>query len=378
MMRRTFETKSSSCGSDFAGTKKALKTTPMRDDASPISSREARALFAGLKGAPAVVLAVSGGPDSMALLWLAARWRRALKQGPQLHAVTVDHGLRPEAAREAREAKRLARSLDVEHRTMRWRGDKPRTGLPAAARSARYRLLAQAARKHRATHIVTAHTRDDQAETFLMRMSRGSGLAGLAAMSAISLRDGLVLARPLLDVPKSRLIATVKKAGIDFALDPTNHDRTFARPRFRALMPMLASEGCDARNLARLASRLARANVSLEIMADGAERFLARTDRGGNGMDPEAPASGFEAEAFSALSDEMRLRLLLRAIARAGHEGPAELGKVESLLATLDAAMAGKVRRGAGPAVRQTLAGALITVSRGRLTVEPAPPRRRR
>jgi tRNA(Ile)-lysidine synthase len=350
----------------------------MQEDASPISSREARALFAGLKAAPAVVLAVSGGPDSVALLWLAARWRRALARGPRLHAVTIDHGLRPEAAREARDVKCLARSLDVGHRTMRWRGDKPKTGLPAAARAARYGLLAQAARRHGATHIVTAHTRDDQAETVLMRMSRGSGLAGLAAMAPISLREGLVLARPFLDVPKARLIATIKKVGIDFARDPTNHDPAFTRPRLRALMPMLASEGCDARNLARLAARLARANASLEMMADGAERFLARIDPAGNGVDPDSPVSSFDAAAFSALSDEMRLRLLLRAIARAGHEGPAELGKVENLLAALDGAMAGKVRRGARPVAKQTLAGALITVARGRLLVEPAPPRRGR
>src|SRR5512140_4001742 len=122
------------------------------DDDSPISVSEARRLFADWKGVPAIVLAVSGGPDSIALMWLAARWRRALTRGPQLIAVTVDHGLRPEAAREAREVKRLAQSLDLPHRTLRWTGTKPTTGLPAAARAARYRLLAQAARQSHATH----------------------------------------------------------------------------------------------------------------------------------------------------------------------------------------------------------------------------------
>ncbi len=132
-----------------------------------------------MKSAPAIVLAVSGGPDSIALMWLAARWRRALARGPRLLAVTVDHGLRAEAAREARDVKRLARQLDLPHRTLRWRGAKPKTGVPAAARAARYRLLAEAARASGATHILTAHTRDDQAETLLMRMLRGSGIAGL-------------------------------------------------------------------------------------------------------------------------------------------------------------------------------------------------------
>src|SRR6185437_12974958 len=174
--------------------------------------------------APAIILAVSGGPDSTALMWLAARWRRALARGPRLIAVTIDHGLRSEGAREAREVKRLARSLDLPHRTLRWSGAKPSTGVPAAARAARYALLARAARQSRATHILTAHTRDDQAETVLMRLLRGSGIAGLAAMARESERDGLRLARPFLDVSKSQLIATLKKAKIEFADDPTNRD----------------------------------------------------------------------------------------------------------------------------------------------------------
>src|SRR5947207_15421027 len=135
------------------------------DDHAPISVQQAKDLFAHWKAAPALVLAVSGGPDSLALMWLAARWRRALTRGPRLIAVTVDHGLRPEAAREARDVKRLAATLDIPHRTLRWRGVKPATGLPAAAREARYRLLSKAARAAKASHILTAHTRDDQAET---------------------------------------------------------------------------------------------------------------------------------------------------------------------------------------------------------------------
>jgi tRNA(Ile)-lysidine synthase len=227
------------------------------DDHSAISVKDAKRLFADWKAAPAIVLAVSGGPDSIALMWLAARWRGALARGPRLIAVTVDHGLRPEAAREARDVKRLARSLDLPHRTLRWTGTKPKTGLPAAAREARYRLLAQAARASGATHILTAHTRDDQAETLLMRMLRGSGIAGLAAMARETEREGVWLARPLLDVSKSQLIATLKKAKVGFADDPTNRDTNYTRTRLRALMPALAEEGGDSRNLARLASRLA-------------------------------------------------------------------------------------------------------------------------
>src|SRR5437763_15743489 len=284
------------------------------DDHSAITVSQAKSLFADWKSAPAIVLAVSGGPDSIALMWLAARWRRALKRGPRLIAVTVDHGLRQEAAREARDVKRLARELDLPHRTLRWRGAKPKTGVPAAARAARYRLLAETARASGATHILTAHTRDDQAETLLMRMLRGSGIGGLAAMARQSEREGVFLARPLLNVPKSRLVATLGRAKIAFADDPTNRDMNFTRPRLGALMPALLAEGGDSRNLARLATRLARANAAIEVLADGAERYLALQGR------YDASRFGFDAGAFAGLPEEIRLRLLKRAIDRAGHE----------------------------------------------------------
>ncbi|MGL3106505.1 tRNA lysidine(34) synthetase TilS [Bradyrhizobium sp. BR 1432] len=347
------------------------------DDNSPISAREARRLFAGLKAAPALVLAVSGGPDSVALMWLVARWRRSLVRGPQLTVVTVDHGLRPEAAREAREVKRLATELGLPHRTLRWRGAKPKTGLPAAAREARYRLLAQAARAVGASHVLMAHTRDDQAETLLMRMLRGSGLAGLSAMASVSERDGIVLARPLLDVPKAQLIATLKRAKVGFADDPTNRDTAFTRPRLRALLPQLAAEGGDARTLVRLAARLARANAAVEVLADGAERFLRLRDRD---VAPQAGIRSFEASAFAVLPEEVRLRLLLRAIAALGHEGPAELGKVETLMSALDRAIAAGPRAAANgrPVLKQTLAGALISLAGGRIHIAPAPARRRK
>lgn len=333
----------------------------------PITAAEAKRLLAGFKAAPALVLAVSGGPDSVALLWLAARWRRGLKQGPKLIAVTVDHGLRAEAAREARAVKRLAARLDLPHRTKRWLGPKPETGVPAAAREARYRLLAEAAHAERATHVLTAHTRDDQAETVLMRMSKGSGIAGLAAMARHTPREGLILSRPFLDVPKARLVATLKAAAIDFADDPSNANPAYTRPRLRALMPALASEGCDARNLSRLAARMARADAALERFADGAEGYLALHA-------PNQP--GLDAAYFAGLPEEIRIRLLQRAINRVGHEGPAELGKVETLATALDSAFEAR-KAGQGVLLKQTLAGALIVLSGDRLEVRPAPRRRK-
>lgn len=343
-----------------------------RDDAAKaISTSEAKALFADWKGVRSIVLAVSGGPDSVALMWLAARWRSTLKKGPHLIAVTVDHGLRTEAAREARDVKRLAKSLDVDHRTMRWLGHKPKTGIPAAARGARYRLLANAARTAGASHIFTAHTRDDQAETFIMRLSRGSGISGLAAMARQSERNGVILARPLLDIPKAQLVATLKKAGVAFADDPSNRDTRFTRPRLRDLMPALAAEGAHARNLSRLAARLARANAALEKMTDGAERYLAGFD----GLDGR---SGFDLTAFSALTEEIRVRLLLRAVDRVGHEGPAELGKVESLLKSMDRAFEATKFLPERVRFKQSLAGAIVSIHRQRIQIAAAPPRRSR
>lgn len=340
----------------------------MSDNDQPIiTAAEAKALFASFEAAPALVLAVSGGPDSVALLWLMARWRRALKNPPRLIAVTVDHGLRPEAAREAAAVKRLAKSLALTHRTMRWTGAKPKTGVPAAARAARYQLLVEAARASGASHILTGHTRDDQAETVLMRLARGSGIAGLAAMARQSERDGVVLARPLLDVAKAQLIATLQKARIGFADDPTNRDTSFTRPRLRALLPALAAEGCDSRNLARLAARLARANAALDLATDAASRRLGIADG-------DALQSGVDAAAFATLPDEIRLRLLLRGIDRTGRERPVELGKAEALLQALDRAIAGRAR---AATFGQTLAGALVSLKNGRLRIAAAPPRRR-
>jgi tRNA(Ile)-lysidine synthase len=348
------------------------------DDKSPISASEAKELFTHWKDAPALLLAVSGGPDSVALMWLAARWRRALSRGPRLVAVTVDHGLRAEAAREARAVKALARALDVEHRTMRWNGSKPSTGVPAAARAERYRLLTQAAHNAGASHILTAHTRDDQAETLLMRLLRGSGIAGLSAMARESDRDGVTLARPLLAVPKSRLVATLDKAGVGYADDPTNRDTAFTRPRLRALLPLLAAEGGDARGLSRLAARLARANEAVEVLTDGAERYLVLKGSAA----PRSHGRELDADAFAALPEEIRLRLLMRAINRFGHEGPAELGKVEALLAAMDRCFAGKAKKigpaGAQNRLKQTLAGALVSIGQGRIRIEPAPLRRGR
>jgi tRNA(Ile)-lysidine synthase len=332
-----------------------------------VGDGEANALFRGLEDLPGLVLAVSGGPDSTALLVLAARWAKRLKRAPKLVAVTIDHGLRPEAAREAAVVKQLARRLGVAHRTLRWRGAKPQSGLQEAARHARYELLGQFATRLRFAHILTAHTLDDQAETVLFRLARGSGLFGLTGMAHAAplplngVRE-IFLVRPLLHLPKARLVATLAAERIAYAEDPSNRDPRFTRTRLRALMPALAREGLDARGLARLAARLRRAESTIQVAVQAARSALAPLPW------PQHGPIAFATAPFAGLPAEVGLRLLGEAVAHAGDEGPVELAKLESLYEAL---------RRARSRLRRTLAGALITLDRDYLRVERAPARRR-
>jgi tRNA(Ile)-lysidine synthase len=332
-----------------------------------VGDDELSALFRGLEDLPGFVIAVSGGPDSTALLLLAARWAKRLKRPPRLLAATVDHGLRREAKAEAAAVKRLARQLDVPHRTLRWHGSKPASGLQETARAARYGLLAQAAARAGLAHVLTAHTLEDQAETVLFRLARGSGLSGLAGMAPVALLPGvghdnrLFLVRPLLGLPKSRLIATVRAAGLSYSEDPSNSDPRFTRARLRGVMPALAREGLDAHGLSRLAARMRRAEAALEFAAAAAGAALAPLPW------PDRGPIAFERAGFADLPAEVALRLLGRAIAHAGDEGPVELGKLEALYEALRLAP-GRLRR--------TLAGALVTLDADRLAVERAPARR--
>jgi tRNA(Ile)-lysidine synthase len=339
---------------------------PTADGGAPFKATELGSLFADLADHPVLVLAVSGGPDSTALLLLASRWRKTLKVGPKLIAVTVDHGLRVEARREALAVQRLARKLGVTHRTLRWAGRKPETGLQEAARFARYGLLAKAAKVAGARHVLTAHTLDDQAETVLIRLARGSGVGGLAAMARVAplpTAPDILLVRPLLDVPKSRLVATLRKARIAYADDPSNRDPRFTRARLRVAMPALEREGLTAERLGLLAHRLQRAEDALAAMTDDAFAELAP------GPWAEAEPIEIPAGRYAKLPSEVGLRVLGRAIAMVGDEGPVELGKLEALYEGLSAAARGE-------RFRRTLAGAVVTLADDRLLVERAPARR--
>ncbi|WP_019996536.1 tRNA lysidine(34) synthetase TilS [Aureimonas ureilytica] len=183
-----------------------------------------------------LLLAVSGGPDSLALLLAGAEARASGRLPRAIEVATVDHGLRPESAAEAAEVARIARSLDLPHRTLFWNRTAPLRGnVSAKARAARYERLAAHAHAIGAGAILTAHHRDDQIETYLLareRGARGTALAGMRAWR--DLEPGLVLLRPFLTLPKRDLVAIVERAGVCAADDPTNRDLRFARARLRA------------------------------------------------------------------------------------------------------------------------------------------------
>jgi tRNA(Ile)-lysidine synthase len=185
----------------------------------------------GFEPRPLIAVGVSGGPDSMALMILADRWARA--RGGEARALIVDHGLRPESTAEAETVGAWLAARGIPHAVLVWRGDKPAAGIQEAARAARYRLLAEWCSSRGCLHLLTAHHREDQAETYLIRRHAGSGGGGLAAMPAVRELPGLRLVRPLLAVPKARLQALLDAEGQRYIRDPSNSNPAFARARLR-------------------------------------------------------------------------------------------------------------------------------------------------
>lgn len=223
---------------------------------------------------PALAVAISGGPDSMALALLAKTWVAA--RGGTLVALTVDHGLRPESASEARMVGRWLKARGIPHRILRWGGPKPKSALQSHARAARYALLTEHCRRHGILHLLLGHQREDQAETLLMRLERGSRLSGLAAMPQLAERDGVRLLRPLLALPRARLVALLDDAGQSYVDDPSNHNPAFGRVRHRASLATLERDGFGAAQLADLACRLGALRHRAEIELS---HLLARSVR---------------------------------------------------------------------------------------------------
>jgi tRNA(Ile)-lysidine synthase len=337
---------------------------PVSPPDDPLSDEGLERLFSSLNEASGILAAVSGGPDSTALMHGLARWASTGRR-PPIHVATVDHGLRPEAAEEAAFVAREAALLSLPHRTLAWTGQKPETGIQEAAREVRYRLLVEHAREVRASHLVTAHTLDDQAETVMMRLSRGSGLSGLSGMRRDTDRLGIRHVRPLLGLPKSRLLDQCRLQGWPFVTDPSNADERYARVRWRRLMPLLAAEGLTAERLARFAERAAQAGEALDLKARGA------LDRSEPIFEPGILS--FRAKALTEEPFEIALRVLELALTQAGLDlDNSRLHRLESCTERLRQAA------GAGEALSLTIAGAHLRLTQaGRVSVGPEPPRHR-
>ncbi len=326
---------------------------PATDPAKAITATEFAALMRGFEPfepKPHVAAAVSGGADSMALAVLLHRWVSA--RGGTMTALTVDHGLRRGSAAEAAQVGRTLRPLGVPHRVLRWRGAKPTANVQAAARRARYGLLGDWCARQGILHLALGHQLEDQAETFLLRLGRGSGLDGLAAMAAVTETPGLRVLRPLLGLPRAGLEATLRRRGVPWIEDPSNLDPAHARVRLRGLMPALAAEGLSPARLAATATRLGRARTAL---AQSTATVLARAatvhPAGFLWLDP-AP--------LAAAAPEVGLRALARiAMLVGGLEYPPRLERLERLYGRVVAGL----ESGA------TLGGCRFMPRRGRILV---------
>lgn len=216
--------------------------------------------LAALPSAVPLALAVSGGADSTALMLGAARFL----DPRHLKVLTVDHGLRAAAADEAAQVAVWAETLGLSHKTLRWRDAKPQTGVQAAAREARYGLLTDWCAAHGVQHLVTAHNLDDQAETVLMRLKRGSGVDGLAGMARESWRSGIRLLRPLLDVTHDQLVASLQAEHHPWFEDPSNADARYERIQIRQSAEALEELGLSREKLVATARRMTRAREALD------------------------------------------------------------------------------------------------------------------
>lgn len=245
-----------------------VAVTPLAPAASPITAAEFAMLLQplALTGVTKLGLAISGGPDSMALALCAARWAKV--QACEVWAFIVDHRLRPESRHEAELVKSRCAALGLNAAILAWDHTPVTSRLHVQARHARYDLLAKACHAHGIGHLLLAHQQEDQAETILMRLSKGSGIKGLGGMQPVTSAYGLKLLRPFLTVPKARLTATCQAAGVPYVIDPSNLSPRFARGRLRGIMPLLADEGLTVARLADLGERASAAQQALDHYAD--------------------------------------------------------------------------------------------------------------
>ena len=313
---------------------------PNANDLTPDASRVARfrqdleAITGEVPGPDRRLgLAVSGGPDSMAMLVLAAAAYPPAAYPEAIRAATVDHGLRPEAAAEARAVGDACAALGVPHETLVVSG-LGSGNVQDRARSARYALLRDWAVAGGLRWVAVAHQRDDVAETFLMRARRGAGLGGLAAMPrARRLGPDVQLVRPLLDWPRCELAAVTRAAGIACAADPSNTDPRFDRSRMRALIA--GTPELLAQRLALAAHNLRDAEQAIEWVVAREATARLRVEEAGVWLDPDG------------LPGEIRRRLAHLAVTRVRHDNanpaPWREQGLDRLLASLDSGRPGTI-----------------------------------
>ena len=292
-----------------------------------VEALDIETLFAPVATAKKLGLAISGGPDSLALMLLAHRWTQEGDR-PALVVYSVDHGLRPEAADEVAMVLREAERLGLAARGLRWEGDKPETGIQAAARKARYRMMAEAMVTDGAEMLLTAHHLGDQAETVLMRFAHGSGIDGLRGMDQIARVEGCDIFRPLLGIHPDDLAEIVSEAGLAAVADPSNRDRHYERVRWRQVLPSLEALGLELRRFGKFAERMADATRLVEAAADAARLDLLEVRDDGHCRLPHG--------AFAALNPLVGARLLGQLLeTTSGDYRAAPLGALETLVARL-------------------------------------------
>ncbi|MBV1864352.1 MAG: tRNA lysidine(34) synthetase TilS [Rhodobacteraceae bacterium] len=287
-----------------------------------------------------VAVAVSGGGDSIALLLLLARW--AQNTGRVIEVVTVDHGLRPEAAAEAEFVSGVCAELGLHHTVLNWQGWDGQGNLMNAARQARRALIVRWAIGRDIGGVVTGHTRDDQAETFLMRLARGSGVDGLAAMYPERRADGVLWLRPLLGFRREELRDYLRKRGVSWVEDPSNEDERFDRIKMRKAMGMLGQLGLGVDVLSDTANRMRRARHALEVTTQALAYSVAGPRQSG--------VVRLQLDGFLAAPPEVQLRLLAHIMGWvAGAEYRPRLQGLERVLAGISSGQT------------HTLAGCLIS-----------------
>lgn len=287
-----------------------------------------------------IALAVSGGPDSMALLHSAATYFDG-----EIAVITVDHQLRAAANKEAQDVGAVVLGLNnpsITHHILKWDHDDPAGAIMEKARQARYELMAQFCEVQGISLLLTAHHQDDQAETFLIRLIKGSGLDGLAGIEETRpLTPKVTLGRPFLSVGKAGLVEYCTKENIPFVDDPSNEDDAYLRPRLRQFMDGMAPEGLDNGMLARTANRLQRAKQALYHYETKAydDCVIESTDgQTGGQVDRQADRQiVMDYSTWHALPDEIAYRVMQRAMESFREEGlyPVRMNKLEDLIGYL-------------------------------------------